>query len=387
MTVAGEPSTKRSLLLHVGFPKTGTTTIQNYLQHNAEGFSRGGIGVLSVDGLGAHYLLAHHLKSLDGAERESTFFGNVAGRTEFFPDWKREHTYVISAEDVHIIGPKGVAAIGEFGSVHDAALTVHATIRNPIDWLWSYWTQVTKSEWYDWSAWIDRALEHRDGFLSRSLGIWLEDESVGLKLMAYEGPEFVRRFLRRTGLDAVLEGDFVDVPAANIGLTPVEILYQAMFVRDVRSSLANRHQIAFHDPDWGYIERLLLESVSFGAPTIEVAQKYERQVLELDGGEVFGPSVFSGLAAYAEAWISDAIDFADRWTGRLDEESKATISGACAALESDIRGLRNGSFVRTRFPQRDFADRLPIDSQYLGLVRSVAMMIFLADRHKRNNST
>ncbi len=387
MTDAGESLTRRSLLLHVGLPKTGTTTIQYFIQRNAEAFSRLGIGVLSVEGLGAHYLLAHHLKSLDGAQREDSFFANIVGRTEFFPEWNREDVYLISAEDIHIIGPNGAAAIRQFASVHDAALTVHATIRNPIDWLWSCWSQVTKSQWSDWSEWIDRALKARDGFLSRSLGTWLEDESVSLQLMTFEGPDLLQRFLRRTGLAAALEGDLVDVPKANIGLTPVETLYLAMFVRDVRSSLARRHRIAFHDPDWGYIERLLLNTVALGAPTLEVAQKYEWQVLDLADGEVFGPSVFSGLAAYAEAWISDALDFADRWNGRLDEESKATISGACAALESDIRELRNDSFVRTRFPQRDFADRLPIDSQYLGLVRSVATMIFLADSDRRNNST
>ncbi|CAM8629996.1 hypothetical protein MCETE7_00520 [Acidimicrobiia bacterium] len=387
MTFTGESSTIRSLLLHVGLPKTGTTTIQNFIQHNADAFAQLGVGVLSVEGLGAHYLLAHHLKSLDGAQRESSFFANVAGRTEFFPEWTREDVYLISTEDVHIIGPNGAAAIREFASVHDAALTVHATIRNPIDWLWSCWTQVTKSQWYDWATWVDRALEDRDGFLSGSLGIWLEDKSVGLELMAYEGPDLLRRFLHRTGLAAVLEGDLVDVPAANIGLAPVEILYQAMFVRDVRSSLTSRHLIAYHDPDWGFIERMLLNSVALGTPTFEVAQKYERQVLELDEGEVFGPSVFGGLAAYAEAWILDAGDFAERATGRLDEESRATIADACALLESDISELRNGSFIRTRFPQRDFAERLPIDSQYLGLVRNVATMIHLGDRYRRNSST
>jgi hypothetical protein len=387
MIAPDELLTRRSLLLHVGLPKTGTTTTQFFIQHNAEAFSQLGIGVLSVEGLGAHYLLAHHLKSLDGTQRENSFFGNSSGRTDFFPEWNREDVFLISAEDLHIVGPNGAAAIRHFASAHDASLTVHATIRNPIDWLWSCWSQVTKSQWCDWSAWIDQALKERDGFLSRSFEIWLEGESVGLKLMTYEGPDLLRRFLGRTGLAAVLEGDFVDVPAANIALTPVEILYQAMFVRDVRSSLANRHRIAFHNPDWGYIERVLLDSVALGTPIFEVAQKVERQVLNLADGDVFGPSVFSGLAAYAEAWVSDALDFADRWDGRLDEESKATITGACAALESDIRELHNGSFVRARFPQRDFADRLPIDSQYLGLVRSVATMIFLADRYKRNNST
>ncbi|CAB4619400.1 unannotated protein [freshwater metagenome] len=385
MTVIGESSARRSLLLHVGLPKTGTTTIQNFIQHNSDAFSQLGVGVLSVEGLGAHYLLANHLKSLDGAQRESSFFANSAGRTEFFPGWTREDVYLISAEDLCIIGPNGATAIGEFASAHNAALTVHATIRNPIDWLWSCWTQVTKSEWFDWSAWIDRALEHRDGFLSRSLGIWLEDESVGLGLMTYEGLDLLPRFLHRTGLAAVLESDLVDVPSANIGLGPVESLYLAMFVRDVRSSLTVRHRIAYIDPDWGYIERLLLDSVDLGAPTFEVAQKYERHVLDLADGEIFGPSVFDGLAAYGEAWVNDALEFLERGTGRLDEESVSTITRACAALEADVEALLDGSFDRIRFPQRNFADRLPIDSQYLGLVRSVATMIHVGERVKRNS--
>lgn len=384
MTASGKSSTGRSLLLHVGLPKTGTTTIQNYLQHNANGFSRAGIGVLSVEGLGAHYLLAHHLQSLDGIKPEEWFFGGYSQRTDFFPDWNSEHTCVISAEDVHIIGPNGVSAISEFASTHDASLTVHATIRNPIDWLWSCWTQVTKSEWYDWSIWVDRALEERDGFLSRSLGIWWENKSNRVQLMAYKGPDLLGRFLERTRLSGALDGEAVDVPSANIGLSPVESLYLAMFVRDVRSSLANRDRIAYHDPDWGYIEAMLLGSVSLGAPTFEVAQKYERHVLDLADGDIFGPSVFDGLAAYSEAWINDARDFAANGVERLDSESVATIEQTCDELEADIGALRDGSFDRIRFPQRDFADRLPIDSQYLGLVRSVATMIHMGDRANRD---
>jgi hypothetical protein len=384
VTVTGESSARRSLLLHVGLPKTGTTSIQNYLQHNADVFSRAGIGVLSVEGLGAHYLLAHHLKSLDGNAREESFFGGDVERTGFFPDWDKEHTCVISAEDIHIIGPNGVSAISEFASTHDALLTVHATIRNPIDWLWSCWTQVTKSESFDWCEWADGALERRDGFVSRSLGIWLENRSTGLHLMAYEDPDLLGRFLERTGLARVLDGEQVDVPSANIGLSPVETLYLAMFVRDVRSSLAIRHRIAFHDPDWGYIERMLLDSVDLGAATFEVAQKYERHVLDLEDGEIFGPSVFDGLAAYGEAWVNDALEFLEWGMGRLDIESVATITRACASLEVDIGALRNGSFERIRFPERDFADRLPIDSQYLGLVRSMAIMIHVGERLKRN---
>ena len=55
----------KTLHLHVGLPKTGTTSIQEFLKKNHDYFESNGVGVLSVDGEGAHHLLAQNIIKLD----------------------------------------------------------------------------------------------------------------------------------------------------------------------------------------------------------------------------------------------------------------------------------------------------------------------------------
>ena len=66
---------KRILIMHIGLPKTGTTLIQEFLKANHENFAKKGIGVLSTDGNGAHYILGTQLLALDGnVKHPKSFF-------------------------------------------------------------------------------------------------------------------------------------------------------------------------------------------------------------------------------------------------------------------------------------------------------------------------
>ena len=78
----------RTLIFHIGLPKTGTTMIQEFLKASHLNFENNKVGVLSKDGYGAHYLLGEQLRKLDAFVNVGSIFLGKTNFTDYFPDLK-----------------------------------------------------------------------------------------------------------------------------------------------------------------------------------------------------------------------------------------------------------------------------------------------------------
>ena len=370
----------RTLIMHIGLPKTGTTMIQEFLKRYHATFEENGVGVLEVDGINAaHHLLANYLQKLDGANKSDGWFLGEDKRSNYYPTWTDQTTYLISAENMFCLREEGVLSVVKYAETNEAALKVACTLRNPSEWLWSVWTQTAKTTWMNWIDFIDSAIENRTGFLSTTLQCWLlKDQINSIVIVKYKKDGLLTSFLNRIAMDNIILLDDAIIPSVNIGVGIIEVLYGATMVKNIHQMLASNDRFGFEKVDCGYLERMLLGVSEKASPAFEIAQKYEDEAMNNE--LVLGTDSYQALSRYSEEWAKDARNFLKKARPWLDQESIKIIKELInEALEDAKRYIELPKNCR-KLPQRNFSENLPIDAQFIGLSRTLATSILLGSK-------
>jgi hypothetical protein len=128
-----------SILLHIGFPKTGTTSLQFMLKMSAEQLAGSGCDVLAVyaDHLGGHHGILQPL-SKHGRERmvprqEMGFTNAFVSGVTFDP----KMNYILSSEDLSRIHPEELLRLKQVAPTHQ--ILVFACVRPQVESIPRVW--------------------------------------------------------------------------------------------------------------------------------------------------------------------------------------------------------------------------------------------------------
>jgi hypothetical protein len=372
---------RRTLVLHIGLPKTGTSTIQHYLNTFTAHFENHGIGSQAMEGGAAHYQLTHQLRSLDGLQiHPKGYFSTPPDDGVRFPQWGNNNKYILSCEDLCTIGEKGVLSVEQHSETSKADLHIVCTLRNPKDWLWSAWTQISKFSDTDWASLVAFATDSKEGFLSRVINPWLTCQNAKITFINYQCPDLFHEFLTKIEIDKSIHPSTGPIEKINSGDDIALCMYRSLLSKLVIANIKNLSRLQFERPDDGLIKQSLLDLSEIGSPAHEIAIKNSNNIESIDNIKILGNDSFPELATYLEYWLADTNEFLLANDTRLSKDSKDVVKFLVEQVENDIDSLNNSPQDCRLFPQKDFAENLPIDSQFVGLARSIATLITLQSR-------
>ena len=369
---------RRELVVHVGLPKTATTTIQTLLSWFAEDIERAGVACRSFEGHAAHHVLADQLLRLDGGGFPEMFHHSPRHLDECWPEWGGAARMVISAEDLCDIGPNGVAAIDAFAERNDASITVVATLRAPIDWSWSMWTEHTKSRPVDWIDFVEELAERRRGVAGAMVAEWsVAPRFRSMRFLDFHVVDPVSDFLDRCVTPGVVTPEVLSRVQENIGVGVLEAMYRALYVGAVLDALAADERLSGIDPDGGLVPRLLLNATAWSSPMSETARAFAPMVETLAGrpSSPFGPDSLPALRRHVAVVADDAAGLAADDAAPLDDHSRKVLQRHADRARADVIELDDAGPLADRFPQRDFAARLPVDARFHEAVEQAVALL------------
>jgi hypothetical protein len=375
MDVNASSSSNRLLVVHAGFPKTGTTAIQSYLADNYAMLNSAGIGVLSQQATGHHFALGQHLLSLDGRHLQNGYASDL--KTEaMYPVWAENHyKYIISDEELINIGPNGVRAIKNYAEQNGARCHGVIVLRTPSEWIYSLWTQATKiNASTDWINWLNLALEKKIGFISSALSVWHETETVQVSLIEYSPKNMVSIFCNE--LDIPYDRAKLKIQNRSIlNVTPpvVEVICGAAF-NDMVSASVQRHGSSLLP---GEVQRILLDLADNSKPAFELARAVEERMSRdaVMEDSILGYESFGALSAYLKNWAEDAEAYLQLNRTRFDERSIAVIQPLIiGAIETSMRLIKDPQECG-KLPQRNATLKIPVDAAFISMVRVASHLI------------
>lgn len=370
----------RELVIHVGLPKTATTSIQTLLSHHLEDLTAAGVECRSVKDNGAHHVLADALLRLDGRGWPEFFHDSVRGLVDCWPVVGEADRVLVSAEDLWIIGPNGIDAVTAHAERIDASIVVVVVVRSPVDWAWSLWTELTKSRPVDWVEFVEDLSSRRLGTIGEIVRSWSRSDRVrSVEVIDFHSPNFVLSFLDRFAARGVVDREEVGSVVENTRVGVVEAMYRAAYTRTVLEMLGDAEMFGPIRPTEGLAERLLLDAVALSRPMSETAEVFGLSIDRLVGSPFspLGSDSIPVLIEYCEMIASDADALAGGSGGLLGADSRAVARAhARRARAAAGRLLEDGGSVR--FPNRHFEDRLPIDGRFLESARQTAGLVMAA---------
>jgi hypothetical protein len=127
---------------------------------------------------------------------------------------------------------------------------------------------------------------------------------------------------------------------------------------------------------------MLLDITDNASPVFEIANKYEDEIL--DNENILGYDSYESLSRYTKAWAEDTKEFLNEAKPWIDEESIEIINKLADEALVDAKRFINNNENCRKLPQKDFVELLPIDSQYIGLIRTLATSILFGYRTFKN---
>jgi len=367
----------RTLIFHIGLPKTGTTMIQEFFKASHLNFENNKVGVLSKDGFGAHYLLGEQLRKLDAIGDGGSIFLGKTNFTDYFPDLKDYSSYIISAENMSEIGDNGISSIIRFAEDSDANLKMACTVRNPVEWLFSNWSQIIKSDYIDWIDYVKHSRLNKVGFLSTSINPWVNKSVTSIVIIKYHHKDFLENFLGRIEMSHLFPKN-QDTFFLNNGVGLAGNMYCALMVKEIYKILGANERHLFQKVRKDYLKRMLLDIFDNASPLFEISQIYEKQILE--SNNLIGFDSYEELIKYCKEWIKDARTTLNFAMPLLDSKSISVVNDFVEDAIMDVEKMIDTPYQFKKFPQRNFVNHLPINGQFIGLVRSIAIAIQLGFR-------
>jgi hypothetical protein len=234
----------RRLILHVGNPKAGSTSLQKFFFINREVLAEKGIlfPVVQGDGPLSHAALP---KSISGHR-----LGPNQGRLTFaalkhIVDASSAHTFIVSSE-FFVLGrkfPEMVARVNDLVAAADLSLAVIACVRPQHLWINSNFTQVTKSF---------RNAQRFDKFCERNLSHdrydpilvfkpWMEIQRSTFVALPFSSehlmPDLESAFFRAVSIADVTEEFLAGLPRSVANVSPGPMTVEAC--RQVTSQAAS----------------------------------------------------------------------------------------------------------------------------------------------------
>jgi hypothetical protein len=375
------PCKQKTLLLHVGLPKTGSTTIQYYLYQQHLALASCGFQARLGQGHGHAFALAHQLLSLDipGGGSAADYAADVDLAIDHFPVWGEAETLIISHENLCVIGPSGAAAVEDYARRHAATIRVAVVIRDQFDWLYSLWTQITKIQDADWCEHVQSHSAQRTGFLSTTCSVWTQVQTARVSLLNYSRTDFLTAFCERYQIPYIAQSVMPQEKFFNNAHSTAECLYRATLHASVFQLLDG---LAPEIPR-GFVHRQLLSVSEEIRPVYEVAKRFEERLQQghSEAQNYYGSDSFPYISAYLSQWAEDARDFYRKHESILDAESQQVIKFLIEKASINAEQLHRNPGNFAQLPQKNAASILPIDAQFVSLARTIAH--FIASKHVR----
>jgi hypothetical protein len=378
---------KRKIFLHIGPPKTGTTSIQEFFKRNHQRFREIDIGGMLGNGEFRANRLAVNLIKLDALKRDFNLnkihLLKSEKSNEVWPQFEQLSNLFISNEDFFYLGIKGSKEIIAFANKNNADLTILVVPRDPLEWMWSNWCQITKSIWKDWCQYTEECSSKRIGFIGDSLRLWCKEGVHSLEILEYSKDNFLRNFFYRFAPKITELEDLDFKLSVNLSNSISEDLYRSILIRSINENIDTMEIFRFHRPSKPFISRMLIDISDNSHPTFEISQIYDSHYLK--DNNILGTESYPALIKYLSAWISDADEAFISIRSFINESSQNALQSIISKATNDLEKLSTGTYQKIDFPNKNYSKMLPINSQFIGLARSLACSIILADRAKNNN--
>lgn len=365
--------------IHIGMPKTGSTSIQHYFNQHRDELTRRDIASVPQGMRRMSEVLANELMRLDGRGFDQSVFPETWALEDLLPKWEGHRDCLYSSEMLWSAGPKAVATLVQLASENNSSVEVVAFFRSLDKWMWSWWAQETKAGWIDWCEFLEMVIAERRGYLSEVFGSWVRaNVKVEIRVRPFEGPDLIQRFAREIGIDDLEVS--TAVRSLNVSEPPLEVIRRAAIVKMIWNEILNRMVFKSFPLNYGAGSRLVLETTENRQVGYESAQEHLRIFPNSEIDPTFGTDSLPLLADYVEGWCSDAQEFLGDHRSSFDAESVDFLSAMVAqssVLGQNLRSMSDPELVR-RFPQLGFADRLPTSAHEAALARGIAAAVVSA---------
>jgi hypothetical protein len=365
--------------VHIGMPKTGSTSIQHYFNQHRDELTRRDISSVPRGMRRMSEVLANELMRLDGRGFDQSVFPETWALEDLLPKWAGHRDCLYSSEMLWSAGPKAVATLVQLASENNSSVEVVAFFRSLDKWMWSWWAQETKAGWIDWCEFLEMVIAERRGYLSEVFGSWVRaNAKVEIRVRPFEGPDLIQRFAREIGVD-----DLEVSPAVrslNVSEPPLEVIRRAAIVKMIWNEVLNRMVFKSFPLNYGAGSRLVLETTENRQVGYESAQEHLRIFPNSETDPTYGTDSLPLLADYVEGWCSDAQEFLGDHRSSFDAESVDYLNAMVvqsSILGQKLRSMSDPELVN-RFPQLGFADRLPTSAHEVALARGIAAAVVSA---------
>jgi len=369
------PRPHKKLLLHVGLQKTGSTMVQEYLLNNYVALESSDFQVLSKQGYGHHFALSHQLLSLDvfGGGKQACYADEVDLSIDQFPVWGKAMTLVLSAEDLCNVGHVGAEAITAYAQRNAATIQVAIVFREHMEWLYSMWSQETKTGCVDWCRYVQGLAAARYGFLSTTCRSWTEGGNKSISLLKYQRQDFLATFCARYEIPYIESPVVHGIDRSNTAHSMAECLYRTALHTMVIHSLTS---LAPTIP-LGFVERQFLTLSQETRPVYEASQQLREYLQRNDLVEstYYGGDSFGHISAYLCEWVIDAEIFYNQHRSLFDTDSQATVEQLIQSAATNSEQLLQSPHKFRRLPQKAAASLVPMNSQFISLARTIAHLI------------
>lgn len=365
--------------IHIGMPKTGSTSIQHYFNQHRDELTRRDIASVPRGMQRMSEVLANELMALDGRGFDRSVFPEGWALEDLMPQWAGHRNCFYSSEMLWSAGPNAVATLVQLASANNSSVEVVAFFRNLDEWMWSWWAQETKASWIDWCEFLEMVISERRGYLSDVFGSWVRaNANVEIRVRPFEGPDLIQRFARVIGVhDLEISPTFRSM---NVSEPLLEVIRRAAIVKLIWNEVLNQMVFKSFPLEYGAGSRLVLETTENRQVGYESAQDHLRIFPNSQTDPTFGTDSLPLLADFVEGWCADAQEFLGDYRSSFDAESVDYLNAM--VVESSILGQKLRSMsdpeLVSRFPQRGFADRLPTSAHEVALARGIAAAIVSA---------
>lgn len=372
-------SQDRRFFVHIGMPKTGSTSIQQYFDEHRDELTRREIASVPQGMRRMSEILANELMRLDGRGFDQSVFPEPWALEDLLPKWLGHRDCLYSSEMLWSAGPNAVATLVQLASENDSSIEVIAFFRSLDTWMWSWWAQETKAGWIDWCEFLEMVIAERRGYLSEVFGSWVRaNAKVEIRVRPFEGPDLIQRFAKEVGVDDLEVSP--TVRAQNVSEPPLEVIRRAAIVKMIWNEVLNQMVFTSFPLDYAAGSRLVLETTENRQVGYESAQDHLRTFPNSETDPTFGMDSLPLLAEYVEGWCSDAREFLGEYRSSFDAESVEYLNALVAqssVLGQKLRSMSDPELV-SRFPQLGFADRLPTSAHEVALARGIAAAVVAA---------
>ena len=367
---------KGRFIVHIGMPKTGSTSIQEYFDQHREELTRRDIASVASGMRRMSEVLANELMRLDGRGFDQSVFPESWSLEQMLPKWEGHRDCVYSSEMLWSAGPKAVTTLVDLASENDSSIEVLAFFRSLDQWMWSWWAQETKAGWIDWCDFLELVIGERRGYLSEVFGSWVRaDAEVEIRVRPFEGPDLIQRFAKEVGVeDLEISPSFRSL---NVSEPRLEVVRRAALVKSIWAEILNRFVFKSFPLDYAVGSRLVLETTEDHQVGYESAREHEVVFPDPAVDPTFGADSLPLLADYVEGWWRDAQEFLRNHRAFFDSDSITFLEEMVLRSKELGERLRSASDseIVSRFPQRGFADQLPTSAHEVALARGIAAAV------------